>query len=134
MGVATWLVYNDRFRKFSKGDTSPYTHRAYFEKNPGSLTATFIKLQALFDPKMGLIAIETEGRVPRKQSKEKFSEIVQSLTKKYGDPSGTKKQRINPLIFSNDLLITTTWPTVKRKEIIDLNIVLLGSIYICLRS
>ena len=113
----------NKFGKFSKGATAPYTHRTYFKKNLGSLTGTFKRMQALFDSKMGLIAIETEGRARRDESKTKYTEIIQSLTKKYGKPLGTKKERINPILITQDEQFTTIWPTGKKAGgVIDLSV------------
>jgi hypothetical protein len=107
-----------KFYKLSKKINSPfpYTHWTIFKKkNSRGFTATFRRLNALFDPKMGLVAIETIGGLPRKESKKKYSEIILSLTKKYGATLVKKNEKVKAITSENEL-ITTIWPTKSRPQ------------------
>ena len=94
----------------------PYTHSTTFKKlDPGRLTALFHKFYAYFDSEKGLVAIQTVGGVPTNISKNKYSEIIQSLTKKYGQTLVTKNEKVKVIITERDL-VTTLWPTKSRPQ------------------
>ncbi|MDA7681362.1 hypothetical protein N8603_03145 [Verrucomicrobiales bacterium] len=115
------------YRKFNKNynSASIYTHYALFGQ--GTLTTrkgTFLRLDALFDDKMGLVGIKTNGSLEKVQSKNKYSELVQSLTKKYGETLVTKKEKLEVISDLNDDRIVTLWQSKKRiNSIHDLSII-----------
>ena len=107
-----------KFYKRNKRVNSPfpYTHYSTFKTlDPGRLTALFHKLHAHFDPKRGLIAVESVGGVPKKESKKKYSEIILSLTEKYGATLVKKNEKVKAITSENEL-ITTIWPTKSRPQ------------------
>ena len=109
--------YN-KFNSLSKPVLAPfpYTHSTTFKKlDPGRLSALFHKFYAYFDSKKGLVAIQTVGGVPRSISKKKYSEIILSLTEKYGQTLVRKNEKVKVIISEKDL-ITTIWPTKSRPQ------------------